>query len=317
MADQTKTRVSEARSEQARLRTILDSMTEAVFVTDSLARIQLTNAALSELVEGDPTGKTPLEALRSPPLHDAVREARRAESPSVSDIELQVGDEVRYIRAYVAPLEASAGVVALLHDVTQLKLANIIRRDFVANASHELRTPLTAIRGFAETLRDGAIEDPITAKRYIEVILKHAKRLEALAKDLTALSRTESVEETFRLETINAELVVREVVDGLAPIIEEHDMELDVEIETDEPRVLANGRALDQVTLNLIDNALKYGASKVLVRLFDDGDRVVLSVHNDGPTIPTEHLNRIFERFYRVDPVAHATSAAPVSGWRS
>ncbi len=302
MADQTKARVTEASNEQARLRTILDSMTESMFVTDSLARIQLTNAALSALVEGDPTGKTPLEALRSPQLHEAVREARRADEPSVSDIELMVGGEVRYIRAYVAPIEASAGVVALLHDVTQLKLANIIRSDFVANASHELRTPLTAIRGFAETLRDGALDDPDTAKRYIQVILKHAKRLEALAKDLTALSRTESVDQPFPIEEINAEIVVREVVDGLAPIVEEHQKTLDLQIESSNPRVLANGRALDQVTLNLIDNALKYGATHVRVRLYDDGEHVVLSVHNDGATIPPEHLNRIFERFYRVDP---------------
>lgn len=302
MADQTKARVTEARSEQARLRTILDSMTEAVFVTDSLARIQLTNAALSELVDGDPKGKTPLEALKSPRLHEAVREARRAEAPSVSDIELTVGGEVRYIRAYVAPLEASAGVVALLHDVTQLKLANIIRRDFVANASHELRTPLTAIRGFAETLLDGALEDPETTKRYVEVILKHAKRLEALAKDLTALSRSESVEQPFRLDAINAELVLRDVIDGLAPIIEQHEMKLELHVESEDPRVRANGRALDQVTLNLIDNALKYGASEVTIRLYDDADRIAISVHNDGPTIPPEHLKRIFERFYRVDP---------------
>ncbi len=302
MADQTKARVTEASSEQARLHTILDSMTESMFVTDSLARIQLTNAALSDLVEGDPMGKTPLEALRSPQLHEAVREARRADEPSVSDIELMVAGEVRHLRAYVAPIEANAGVVALLHDVTQLKLANIIRRDFVANASHELRTPLTAIRGFAETLRDGALDDPDTAKRYIQVILKHAKRLEALAKDLTALSRTESLDQPFPIEEINAEIVVREVVDALGPIVEEHNKTLELHVESSNPRVRANGRALDQVTLNLIDNALKYGESYVKVRLYDDGDQIVLSVHNDGPTIPPEHLNRIFERFYRVDP---------------
>lgn len=302
MAEQTKSRVAEARGEQARLRTILDSMTEAVFVTDSLSRIQLTNAALAELVEGEPKGKTPLEALKSSRLHEAVREARRAVAPSVNDIELTVGGEVRYIRAYVAPLEASAGVVAVLHDVTQLKLANIIRRDFVANASHELRTPLTAIRGFAETLRDGGLDDPETAQRYVEVILKHAKRLEALAKDLTALSRSESVEQPFRLDAINAELVVRDVIDGMAPIIEAHEMTLELVVESEDPRVRANGRALDQVTLNLIDNALKYGASAVAVRIYDEGERIAISVHNDGPTIPPVHLKRIFERFYRVDP---------------
>ena len=302
MADQTKARVAEARGEQARLRTILNSMTEAVFVTDSLSRIQLTNAALLELVQGNPTGKTPLEALRSQRLQEAVREARRSESPSVSDIELKVGGEVRYIRAYVAPLEASAGVVAVLHDVTQLKLANIIRRDFVANASHELRTPLTAIRGFAETLLDGELDDADTVRRYLDVILKHAHRLEALARDLTALSRSESVDQPFELETINAARVVGEVIDGLKPIIEKYEMTLELQIDTPNPRVHANGRALDQVTLNLIDNALKYGASKVVVRLYDEGDRVVLAVHNDGTSIPAEHLNRIFERFYRVDP---------------
>src|SRR5690606_16128440 len=157
MADQLVERMESLRAEESRLWTILDAMTEAVFVTDARGIIVLTNAAFDRLLGEPAVGRTAMEALRSPELHSAVDEARRGVSSRV-ELRVRFGlGEPKDFEAFVAPMQ-DAGVVVLLHDLSEMKRTERIRRDFVANASHELRTPLTAIRGYAETLRDGALE---------------------------------------------------------------------------------------------------------------------------------------------------------------
>jgi len=302
MADQLEERIEVLRAEQDRLRTILDSMVEAVFVTDPLGRIELTNAALDALVEGDARGRTAMEAIRSPELHEAVRAARKGE-PRAVELELLDGDERLYFAAVVSPLADRAGVVAVLHDVTRSKAADRIRRDFVANASHELRTPLTAIRGFAETLREGALDEPEAAKRFLDVILRHTLRLQALVADLATLSKAESPDQALELAEVDADAVIVEVVRGLGSKAAKRDVQLIFEPGNATTRVRANERGLDQVMINLVDNAIKYApeGSAVHVRSRESGTQVVLEVHNPGPGIPPQHLPRIFERFYRVD----------------
>src|SRR5262249_9674425 len=160
-----------------------DAMVEGVFVTDRDGRIVMTNEALVRLAGANVEGRSPVEAIRSAELHDAVTNALHGVESSVQ-IETRLGPSPRILAVQIAPLPGRAGVVAVLHDVTELKLADPVRRDFVANASHELRTPLTAIRGFAETLLDGAASDPALAKRFLGRILEHAVRLSRLVDDL-------------------------------------------------------------------------------------------------------------------------------------
>jgi two-component system phosphate regulon sensor histidine kinase PhoR len=301
MADQLVERFDDARREEGRLRTILDSMIEAVFVTDAEGAIVLTNAALTKLAAGRVEGRTAIEAIRSPELHAAVRRAITKGAGAEVELELVAQGLRRSIRAQVAPLPKRQGVVAVLHDVTQLKRADAVRRDFVANASHELRTPLTSIRGFAETLLDGALSDERTAQRFVGHIGENARRLERLVEDLLELSRAESPDSKMELVRVDASAVAAQVVAG----VEQRALEKRVALARElEPAVAsADPRALDQILLNLVDNAIKYSSEggHVTVRVKEREGRVVIEVQDDGPGIPAAHLDRIYERFYRVD----------------
>ena len=185
-----------------RLRTILDAMAEAVMVTDSRGRITLSNEVLTDLVGSDAEGKTATEAIRHPDFHRAIEDAQEGFS-SLLEIEVDGvgGSRRRALRASVSPLRNRQGVVTVFHDVTAERDADQVRRDFVANAGHELRTPLTAIRGFAETLREGAITDPESAQDFLDVIIRHARRLQALVDDLADLSRFEGDELELQART--------------------------------------------------------------------------------------------------------------------
>lgn len=302
MAEQLADRFDAARREEGRLRTILDAMVEGVFVTDPEGRVVLTNAALLDLVGEAVEGRTAIEAIRSPELHDAVQQAIEGRAREVQ-IELAGPSAPRTLTAQVAPLPKQGGVVAVLHDVTELKHADAVRRDFVANASHELRTPLTSIRGFAETLLDGALGDERTAKRFAGNIVENARRLESLVNDLLELSRAESPEGVPALTEVDAGHVAAEVLRGVEQRAADKRMQLSLEGAAELALAEADPRALHQVLLNLVDNAIKYtpAGGHVTVRVKKSDGRVVLEVQDDGPGIPRAHLDRIFERFYRVD----------------
>ncbi len=302
MADQLVDRLDAVRREEDRLRTILDAMVEGVFVTDPEGRIVLTNAALSKLAGGEMEGRTAIEAIRSPDLHEAVRRATQGEAAEV-ELELSFGAQRRSIKAQVAPLPTRQGVVAVLHDVTQLKRAEAVRRDFVANASHELRTPLTSIRGFAETLLDGAMADERMAKRFVTNIADNARRLASLVEDLLELSRAESPDSRMELGPVDVGEVAAKVLRGVERRAAQKRQQLILEGAGTVQLASADPSALDSVTLNLVDNAIKYtpAGGRVTVRLCAEGERVLLEVSDDGPGIPRAHLDRIFERFYRVD----------------
>jgi len=289
-------------AERARLETVLNAMSEAVLVTDAHARIVLTNAALLELVGGECLGLTPMEAVRSAELHQAVRKARRGVRAE-AEITLPAGDERLTFVAHVAPLPDDAGVVAVLHDVTRARLADRVRRDFVANASHEFRTPLTAIRGFAETLAEGALDDRATAERFLATIIKHTLRLSRLVDDMLALSRAEAPDEDMVFEPVDVGALARDVALGLEAQAHAGEVEIQLRGLDDLPRVSTNARALDEILVNLVDNAIKYTPSggRVVVSGRVGKDAVHVAVEDTGRGIPEAHLGRIFERFYRVD----------------
>jgi two-component system phosphate regulon sensor histidine kinase PhoR len=287
-----------------RLQTILDAMAEAVMVTDSRGRITLSNEVLTQLVGFDAEGRTATEAIRHPDFHRAIEDAQQGFS-GLLEIEIDAvgGRTRRVLRASVSPVRNQQGVVTVFHDVTAERAADRVRRDFVANAGHELRTPLTAIRGFAETLREGAIHDPDSAQGFLDVIIRHAGRLQALVDDLADLSRFEGEELQLELEPVLAGALMDGVVRGLESQSRAKELRVTCSGLRDAPRVMAEERALEQVLVNLVDNAIKYTprGGEVRVNVTAEDGNVLIEVANSGPGIPAKHLPRIFERFYRVD----------------
>ena len=287
-----------------RLRTILDAMAEAVMVTDADGHITLTNEVLSELVGSSAEGKTATEAIRNPDLRQAIEDAQLGLAQQLEiSVDEAGGSPGRVLLASVSPLRSQQGVVTVFHDVTAERIAERVRRDFVANAGHELRTPLTAIRGFAETLRDGAIDDTEVARGFLDVILRHTKRLQALVDDLADLSRFEGAELELTLAPVSAGALLDEVLRGLEAQYKAKGLNLVSTGLAEAPPVMADERALEQVLVNLVDNAIKYApeGGEVRIELIPGEEDVLIEVANSGPGIPAKHLPRVFERFYRVD----------------
>ncbi len=285
------------------LRTVLDAMVEAVLVIDGKGRVTLTNRALDALTTENVRGRRAKNVIKSEPLRVAMRNARKKSEATDVQLEASVGGRVHVFRAQVSPLPRGAGAVAVLHDVTALKDADQLRREFVANASHELRTPLTAIRGFAETLIDGALEDRAATVRFLDAILRQTKRLQSLAEDLAALARAESSEDVLPVEPRDLRTAASDVVAGLEPLARSRSITVRLVAPTRAVRGLVSPPALDQVLTNLVDNAIKYSpdGGRIVVTVAADAKRARIDVRDHGRGIAPEHHGRVFERFYRVD----------------
>lgn len=314
--------IEELRHERDLLASILDGMNEGVLVTDGEARIVLANRALRAMtLVGEGTiGKSVIEVIRNPALQQALDAAGKSDDAIVREIELS-GILPRKLLVRVSklpnrrersergssnqtPPTTDRGLIAVFHDVTDLRRLETIRTDFVANVSHELRTPITAISTSAETLLAGALSDPDEATEFVDVIDRHAKRLCQLVDDLLDLSKIES--KNFRLTLVEQDVVP--IVAHVARLLEEPARKRRVDLRIGKPdgalTCRVDRRALEQVLMNLLDNAIKYagdGAHIVLASRARPGGGVEISVTDDGPGISPAHLGRIFERFYRVD----------------
>jgi two-component system phosphate regulon sensor histidine kinase PhoR len=217
-----------------------------------------------------------------------------------------LGPPQRYLEVHLVRLEGrgpQAGAVAVMHDVSERRRTEQMRRDFVANTSHELRTPLAAIRGAAETLRDGALNSPEHAQGFLEMILRQSLRLERLGQDLLTLASLESAEVAARKEAVLLAGVASAALATAKPLAEQRGIQIAAQLPSQPLTVEADARQLELALLNLMDNAIKYNSpgGKVALALTRSGEEAVLSVTDTGPGIPAEHLPRIFERFYRVD----------------
>ncbi len=297
-------RMAEVAEEEARLAAILTGMQEGVLVLDAQGRLQMVNRAAQGMLGVDEAavGRPYLESIRHPGIVSSLRTALDGGHPD--PVEFAVARPVRTLVARAAPISPTAaiGAVLVLHDVTDLRRADQVRRDFVANVSHELRTPLTAIRGYTEALADDSL-DPAERERFMAVITRQAERMERLVKDLLRLASLDAREEPIENEACSLQELLHAVVRDLSPTIEQKHQAVDVGVSPEVATVVTDVAKLQDALRNIVENASNYSpaGSRIRVSAARENDRIVLRVEDEGPGIPEADLERIFERFYRVD----------------
>jgi len=292
---------------KAQQQVLFNSMIEGLLLLDRSQKIYLANRAFKNLfgLKIELRGKTILEVLR---LHELEELVLRVQAEGqVFDYEVKLPDLTeRWLRVNASVISNSAGeregMILVFHELTRLKQLERTREEFVANVSHELRTPLSLIKGYVETLLDGARHNPEVAERFLKIIERNTSRLDLLIQDLLTISALESGRMKLSLQPVDLRTVADKVLGDLHAKADDKQVTLANSLPV--LPIQADGNRLDQVFANLVDNAIKYGRpnGKVTVsgRQLDDG-RVEVCVQDDGPGIPPESLDRVFERFYRVD----------------
>lgn len=310
MASQLDDRIRAVTRQQNELQAILVSMDEGVLAVDLKGRIISLNRAFADLLHAEVDelkGRIIHETIRKPDLLEFVESALSSAGPVEKTIELHDEEDTQLRARGTALLDAQQqkiGALIVLHDITRLIRLETVRRDFVANVSHELGTPITAIKGFVESLLEGALEDGENAKRFLQIVLKQVDRLDAMADDLLTLSRLESEAEQqgVEFEPNSVRDVLQAAIQTCETVAAEHrvriELECSEELVTDIDAVL-----IERAVVNLIDNAVKYSNPDTVVRVAaerKDG-QIVIRVKDEGCGIAPGHLTRLFERFYRVD----------------
>lgn len=293
-------RFAELRREKAEAMAIVDAMVEGVIAADSRGHTVLANATARELL-----GYGPWEPLPDLPTMFRVKAAREAVAEVLAGRSLhdrEVDLEGRVVLINARPL-LERGAVLVLHDVTELRRLEAVRRDFVANVSHELKTPLTSISGYAETLADPGV-DEATRRRFVATITSNAQRMIRLVDDLLDLSRIEAGRWTPAPVAADVAAIARDSWEGFARKAAARSIRFTLDISPNAARPFVDPEALRQILGNLLDNAMRYvpDGGEITVRSERAEDGAAISVIDNGIGIPAEHLPRIFERFYRVDP---------------
>jgi two-component system phosphate regulon sensor histidine kinase PhoR len=296
-------RLTDLASHRARTEAILGGMVEGVAVVDDRGRIQLLNDAARGLlaITGDAIGRHFTDVIRHPDVIAQVSAALRGDTPAA--IELTFGQRGRVFLSRATPVrpDPHEGAVLVLHDISDLRRADQVRRDFVANVSHELRTPLTAIRGYVEALLD---ESPSNhAREFLQIIFRHSARMERLVGDLLRLARLDARQETLERTRVDVSSVLEAVRTELAPLIESRAIAFDITVPAGSRGLMSDAAKLHDILRNLLENAATYApeGSRVTVTARSDDGSTIVDVADSGPGIPTEDLERVFERFYRVD----------------
>ena len=286
---------------------ILGSMVEGVAVVNASERLLFANEGFAEILELDAppkSGSPLLEAVRQTELLEAVRAVLEGE-PRVQ-AEIITGTlRQRFFAVTVASVRAmeASGAVIVLHDITDLRKLERVRRDFVANVSHEFKTPLTAIQGFAETLLAGAIDDPRNRIRFLQIILEHSRRLARLTDDLLELSKMDADRLDLELDRLSVSQFVQTCLETTQRAAAEKNLHVSADLHGSLPDIVADRRRLAEVLQNLLDNAIQYtpAGGRIAVSASSAGDEVAFTVSDTGIGIPKADQARIFERFYRVD----------------
>jgi two-component system phosphate regulon sensor histidine kinase PhoR len=310
MARQLHERINTIIGQRNEIEGVLCSMIEGVIAVDMDERVLSMNNAAARMFGCNPSeaqGRSIQEIVRNTVLRQFVTDTLSSVKPVERDVVLSSNGDL-FLSGHGTLLQDAQGkqigALIVLNDVTRLRRLEEIRRDFVANVSHEIKTPITAIKGFVETLREGAVKNPDDAERFLGIIEKHVERLEAIIEDLLNLSRIERG--TERQENELVENSVKDVLETAIQVCEVGAVARKIDIELSCPENLFSKmepRLLEQAVVNLLDNAVKYSneESSIRVEASQGEGEIILSVRDEGCGIEKKHLSRLFERFYRVD----------------
>jgi two-component system phosphate regulon sensor histidine kinase PhoR len=302
-------RLQEITNEKEKLEAILSNMAEGVLVISAQERLVHLSPRFLDMFEVrsyDWPKKYYWEIISNQTINESIREAMTHRKVLSKNISISHPQEM-FFNMLISPVLDSRGnlisLVAVFHDVTELKKYERLRTEFVANVSHELKTPLTSIKGFVETLQGGAIEDKTNATRFLDIIAKQTHRLEDLVNDLLILSSLESKDVKMSFVKTEITSILSSVVLMKKKQIEELGHELVLEVAPNLSVIMMDPQRMEQVFLNLLDNAVKFTppGGKVQIKVTLEGKYLRTDVIDNGPGISSEYLNRIFERFFRVD----------------
>ncbi len=310
MVEELQRRIAALQEEKAKVEAAFSSALDGVLILSRDGRIETHNQGMSAILGdryGVIIGKTPLEVFRNLDLQKALDNYDRSRMPVSQEIELG-GEERAVLDVGITPVrgyaDADEKTMLVFHDVTRLKKLERMRVDFVANVTHEIKTPLTAILGFVETLQEGAIEDPQTAKKFLSIITRHAERLNRLVEDLLTISNAELGEMHFSFERVALSGIAQSVLPMMQPRAGEKKIKLTSEIPEDLPLIRADRDRLSQILINVLDNAVKFTPESGQVTLAASpatGGEVVVRITDTGIGVPQDEIPRLGERFYRVD----------------
>ncbi len=308
MSEQLENRLIEMNLSRSRLEAVLLSMFEGVLVLDPTGKILLINTSLRDFfhLASDVRGKSVAEAILHPEIQNIV--SRALKSPRHLDAcEISIlSPEEKSLSVYAAPVirdNQQEGAILVFHDTTNIRRLEKIRQDFVANVSHELKTPIASIKGFAETLLEGALEDKANARDFLKIIFTDASRLSRLVDDLLNLSKIESGKLNMSLKPIPIGPVINKVAASMKPQMENKSVTIEIRLPDPLSQIMADEPRLIQIFFNLIDNAIKYSKANGHIRItgLEEASHITITVSDDGIGIPKKDLPRLFERFYRVD----------------
>ncbi len=308
LVEELQDKIRLANEEKGKLMTALTSINEGVLILNREERIEFLSPSLAGILSGqygDFLGKTLLEAFRNVELQKVYQGFKSTKSGLSREIALGGADPVimRVSLSEVQGLPDEEKTMIVFHDVTRLKKLERIRTDFVANVTHEIRTPLTAVIGYLETLQAGALENPEDAKRFIDIMLKQARRLNRLVEDLMTISRIELGEVLLHIEGLSLSEVMENVISLLDARAAAKKIKIQNRLPRNLPQIKADRDRLIQVLVNVLDNAVKFTPDGGLITLDaeEKAENVVLTISDTGIGIPREEIQRLGERFYRVD----------------
>ncbi len=301
LSEEVEALIATQTEERDRFNAVLQGMDAAVIALDPLHRILLMNRSARELFgfAEAPIGRLVAECIRTPKVVEVLRENRTLSAPLEFEFRSPRG---KYLLARLTPQRNTPGSVLVLHDISELRRLERVRRDFFTNVSHELRTPVAIIRSAAENLTDGALDSRPHAERFVASILRNSERISTLLAEVMDLASLESGAYRLNPEDLNVSDVVRGVIEALQPLADEKRISCTAEL--DGPlNAQVDRLALEHILSNLLTNAIKYTQEEGSVRVTatEHAGQITVAVEDDGPGIAPQHHTRLFERFYRID----------------